>query len=137
MLGPLSQAIREVQEEDFERDVLARAASEVDAPPAVSSWWLLLPPAYFVLRRRRDRVYRQRVRDAMSPEEVEAFAHLRDVASTWFLVAAGASLIAVMETWELAESYEWDEWRFWALLAGMLALAAAVTVVRIHRSRDD
>jgi hypothetical protein len=134
VLGPLNQAIREVQEEEFERDALARAEREIEASSPVSPWWLVVPPVYVVLRRRRDRVYKQRVRDAMSPEDVRAFAHLRDVASAWFLVAAGASLIAVKETWELVETYEWGEWTFWALLASMLLLGAAMTATRIRRS---
>jgi hypothetical protein len=71
----------------------------------------------------------------MSSEDLRAFAHLRDVASAWFLVAAGAALIGVKETWELVEHYDWAEWSFWALLAGMLVLGAVVIVVRIRRSR--
>jgi hypothetical protein len=90
VLGPLNQAIREVQEEEFERDALARAERELEVAGSVSAWWLLVPPVYYVLRRRRDRIYKLRVRDAMSSEDVLAFAHLRDVASAWFLVAAGA-----------------------------------------------
>lgn len=134
VLGPLNQAIREVQEEEFERDAIARAARSIDVPAPVSAWWLAVPPVYFVLRRRRDRVYKQLVRDAMSPEDLRAFAHLRDVAGAWFLVAAGASLIAAKETWELVETYDWGEWSFWALLVGMLALGAIVIVTRIRRS---
>jgi hypothetical protein len=134
VMGPLNQAIREVQEEEFERDALAHAEDQIDVPPPISSWWLVVPPVWVVLRRRRDHVYKQRVRDAMSPEDLRAFAHLRDVASAWFLVAAGASLIAVKETWELVETYQWGRWSFWALLAGMLAIGVAVAVIRIRRS---
>jgi len=136
VFGPLNQAIREVQEEDFERDAIARAESQIEVPAPVSAWWLVVPPVYVILRRRRDRVYRQRVRDAMSPDDLRAFAHLRDVASAWFLVATGASLIAVKETWELVEEYEWGEWSFWALLGLMLVLAVGVTVARIRRSDE-
>src|SRR5262245_14636361 len=113
VFGPLNQAIRELEEEECERDSIVRAARVIEEPSRVSAWWLVVPPVYLVLRRRRDRVYRQRVRDAMSPEDARAFAHLRDVASAWFLVAAGASLIAVKETWDLVETYEWGEWSFW------------------------
>jgi hypothetical protein len=134
ILGPLNQAIRELQEEDFERDALARAESEIEVPPPISPWWLIAPPVYYVLRRRRDHVYKQRVLDAMSPDDVRALAHLRDVASAWFLVAAGASLIAAKETWELVETYEWGEWSFWVLLAGMLTLGAVVALARIRPS---
>jgi hypothetical protein len=133
VLGPLNQAVREVQEEEFGRDAIARAASAIEVPPPVSAWWLFLPPVYFVLRNRRDRVYRRRVRDAMSPQDLEAFDHLRDVASAWFLVAAGASLIGAKETWALHEEYEWGEWSFWALLAAMLVLSAVVVVTRLRR----
>jgi hypothetical protein len=41
----------------------------------------------------------------------------------------------VKETWELVETYEWGEWSFGALLAGMLAFGAVVTVARL-RGRD-
>ena len=126
-----------MEEEEFERDSITRAQREIEVPPRVSAWWLAVPPAYFILRRRRDGVYRQRVREAMSPEDLRAFAHLRDVAAAWFLVAAGAALIAVKETWELVEAYDWDEWSFWALLAGMLVLATAVIVVRVGPSDQD
>jgi hypothetical protein len=137
VLGPLNQAIREVQEEEFERDSLALAERTIKAPPPVSLWWLFLVPVYIVLRRRRDRVYKQRIRDVMSPEDFKALAHLRDVAGAWFLVAAGASLIAVKETWELVEAYAWGTRSFWGLLAGMLALGTMVAVVRIKRPEYD
>jgi hypothetical protein len=137
VLGPLNQAIRELEEEEFERESITRAEREIEVPPRVSAWWLAVPPVYVIVHRRRDGIYRQRVRDAMSPDDLRAFAHLRDVASAWFLVAAGASLIAVKETWDLVEAYEWDEWIFWALLTGMLLIAAAVIVVRIGRSDHD
>jgi hypothetical protein len=135
VLGPLNQAITELAEEEFERDALARAEREIEVPPPVSAWWLVFPPGYVVLRRRRDQLYKERLRDAMSPETIRAFAHLRDVAGAWLLVAAGAALIAVKETWELTEGYHWGEWSFWVLLAGMLGLAAVVAVVRL-RSLD-
>lgn len=137
VLGPLNQAIREVDEEEFERDAIVRAQRQVEAPSRVSAWWLIAPPAYFVLRRRRDNLYKQRIRGAMSADDLRAFAHLRDVASAWFLVAAGASLIAVKETWELTDAYEWAEWSFWALLLGMLVLSALVAVARVGRSGSD
>jgi hypothetical protein len=60
-------------------------------------------------------------------------AHLRDVASAWFLVAAGASLIAVKETWDLIETYDWSRWSFWVLILGMFVLSAVEIAVRIRR----
>jgi hypothetical protein len=135
--GPLDQALRELDDEEFERDSLARAAKDVEQPPQVSHWWMLLPPAYYVLRRRRDGEYRQRIVAAMPREDLEAFLHLRDVASAWAYVAAGASLIAVKETWELHEAYEWPQWAFWALAAGTLLACGAFTTARARRRHQD
>lgn len=135
VIGPLGQALRELEEEEFERDSFARAEQQVDKPPPVSAWWWLVPPAYFVLRRRRDRSYHERIAAAMRPGELEALAHLRDVANAWALVAAGAFLIAVKETWELHEQYDWAEWTFWALVVGMLLVCAARVATRAQRLR--
>ena len=107
VMGPLNQAIRDVQEEEFERASVERVQDEIGVPPPVSPRWLILPPVYLVLRGRRNRVFREQVRGAMSSEDVRALGHLRDVATAWFLVAAGASLIAVSETWGLVEAYGW------------------------------
>jgi len=57
VFGPLNQAIRELQEEEFERESIERAVHEIEVPPPVSPWWLVVPPVYVVLRRRRGRVY--------------------------------------------------------------------------------
>jgi hypothetical protein len=71
----------------------------------------------------------------MRPEELEAFAHLRDVANAWGFVAAGASLIAAKETWELHEQYDWADWTFWALVGVMLLICAARVAFRTQRQR--
>jgi hypothetical protein len=136
VIGPLGQAVRELEDEEFERDSLARAKQQVEKPPPVSPWWWLGPPVYFVLRRRRDRVYREHIAAVMRPEELEAFAHLRDVASAWAFVAAGASLIAVQETWDLHERYDWAEWTFWALVVVMLLICAARVAFQAQRVRS-
>jgi cytochrome bd-type quinol oxidase subunit 2 len=93
-------------------------------------------PSIFVLRRRRAGVYRAHIAAVMRPEELEAFAHLRDVANAWALVAAGASLIAAKETWELHEQYHWAEWTFWALVVLMLLICAARVAFRAQRVRS-
>ena len=82
-------------------------------------------------------VYRERIAAVMRPEELEALAHLRDVASAWIFVAGGASLIAVKETWELHEQYHWADWTFWALVAAMLFVCAARVSFQIQRHRPQ
>ncbi len=66
----------------------------------------------------------------MPAEELAAFAHLRDVFSAWAFVAAGASLIATKETWELHEAYVRPQWSFWALVGVLLLVCGARTAVR-------
>ena len=62
------------------------------------------------------------------------FVHYSDKATGWLLVAGGAFLIAVKETWELTELQEWPTPTFWLLLVLMAALALGFTVWRMRRS---
>jgi hypothetical protein len=130
--GPLDQAVREVEDQEFEHDAITEAASKVEEPPQVSGWWLLLPPVWWWLRRRRESEYRHAVAEAMDDRDMLAFLNFRDVLNGWAYVAAGASLIAVKETWELHESYEWPEWVFWGLIVVMLLVCVGTTRLRYH-----
>src|SRR6201996_8758304 len=131
--GPLDQAVREVEDQEFEHEVLDRAAARVEEPPPISNWWLLLPPVWWFLRRRRESIFRHRVGEAMDDEDLLAFLTVKDILNAWLYVAAGASLIAVKETWELHEAYEWPEWAFGLLVVGMLVFCVAITVGRTRR----
>ncbi|HTR75845.1 MAG TPA: hypothetical protein VMH33_11400 [Solirubrobacterales bacterium] len=131
--GPLDQAVREVAEQEFEHGKLDEARARVTEPEPVSNWWVLLPPVWWFLRRRRESIYRHLVGEAMDDEDLLAFLTVKDVLNAWLYVAAGASLIAVKETWELHESYEWPEWAFWLLVAGMLVFCVSLTVGRARR----
>lgn len=132
--GPLDQAVREVEENEFEQDAITEAASRVEEPPQVSGWWLLLPPVWYVLRRRREDKYRHSVAEEMDDRDLLAFLNFRDVLNGWAYVAMGAALIAVKETWELHEAYEWPEWTFAALIVAMLAFCVGTTRLRYqHR----
>jgi hypothetical protein len=62
-----------------------------------------------------------------------AFLTVKDILNAWLYVAAGAALIAVKETWELHESYEWPEWAFWFGIVGMLVFCVSITVGRTRR----
>ncbi|MBS1676611.1 MAG: hypothetical protein JST08_04410 [Actinobacteria bacterium] len=133
--GPLDQAVREVEDQDFEHDAISEAASRVEEPPEVSSWWLLVPPVWWVLRRRRESRYRRLVGAEMDDRDLVAFLTVRDIVNAWAYVAAGASLIAVKETWELHEAYAWPEWVFFALILAMLLACGGLTRARIHRRK--
>ena len=91
--GPLDQAVREVEDVEFEQDAIA---------------------------------------EAMRGEDLAALFTFRDVIGAW---AAGAALIAVKETWELHEAYEWSEWVFSALIVVMAVLCVASTRSRLLRRK--
>lgn len=46
-------------------------------------------------------------------------------------VAAGATLLAAGETWQITEYHRWQVWLFWLLAVGMLAAAVLNTAVRM------
>jgi hypothetical protein len=134
--GPLDQAVREVEDNEFERDAITEAATKVEEPDQVSSWWLLLPPVWWYLSRRRGSEYRHSVTEAMEDRDLLAFLSFRDVLNGWAYVAAGAALIAVKETWELHEAYEWPEWVFWGLIVAMVVFCVGSTRTRYQHRRD-
>jgi hypothetical protein len=47
-------------------------------------------------------------------------------------VAAGATLLAVGETWQIVERQGWPAWLFWLLIVAMLALAVLNTAIRMN-----
>ena len=72
----------------------------------------------------------------MTPDQHVALRSLREKATAWLVVASGAALLAVDETWNLHESYEWPVWVFWALLAAMLLVCAIYTSYRSARRHE-
>ena len=134
--GPLYQAAVELADADLRREELMAAKQSVAPPPAVSAWWWLLPPIGFVLHRRRDRQLRSAVMRALDARQVEQLVDFHNKATGWFLVAAGASLIAVKETWELHEHAEWSLALFWVVVVVMPVLAATYTAVQMSRSKQ-
>jgi hypothetical protein len=54
---------------------------------------------------------------------------LQSKSAGWFTVAAGATLLAAGETWQIVRHYRWPVWAFWLLLVVMLAAAVLNTAV--------
>lgn len=132
--GPVYQAALELQEEEVDREALLRTKDTVPRPDPVSWWWWLLPPVAFVLQRRASGEYREAVIKAIPGEVVQQFVHFQDKAMGWLLVAAGAFLIAIKETWQLAEEQGWSELAFWLLLVLMLLVTLGYTAYRMRRT---
>ena len=136
--GPLYQGSVELGELDFDREGVEgiKASAVQVAQNRPSPWWWLLPPVAYVKQYRRQREYRRQVFEALTPEQVEGFVEFSSVATGWSMVAAGAFFIAVKETYEVVELYEWPLWLFVALLVVMLAACTANTVVRVRRAHQ-
>ena len=134
--GPIYQAAIELADEDFQRSDLEQATALAKAPPRVSRWWLLLPPLAYLLNLRRRRAHRRALMDVLAPNQLEQLMHFSETATAWLFVASGAFLIAVKETWELREAYEWSTLIFYAIVVAMVMACAATTAVRIRRRYD-
>lgn len=130
--GPVYQAAIELREETFGRTSFRGLAAEVPKPQPVSSWWWLLPPVHYALSRQRSNAYRTAAFAALSVEQRGQMVGFVNKATGWMLVAGGAALIAVKETWEVVELLHWPPAVFWIAVVAMSLLALGNTVVRIR-----
>jgi hypothetical protein len=129
--GPLHQGALELIEHDLDPE----GGGRVPPPPAPPIWWWLLPPVMLVLRRRRTHAYNQELlRSLTTQQRIRRSSFLRK-ATGWFIVASGATLLAVKETWELTEHAEWPVGIFAVLLLGVVFLVGANTIALIQRQR--
>lgn len=133
--GPIFQAAVELREEDAKTDEIEAHTDSLRARfPEVSPWWWLLPPVHYFLSRRRSRAVRIAVMETLEPEQLRALISFINKATGWMLVAGGAFLIAVKETWELVEAYHWPHWLFWTLCVVMVMACATNTAVNVRRT---
>jgi hypothetical protein len=131
--GPLYQGAIELREEQVDREALEASAATVEKPASPSPWWWLIPPVMYLLLRRRGAAYRRAVLARLNPEQREQFARFVSKANGWFTVAAGASLLAAEQSWNVVERYRWPAWLFWALIVVMLGACALNTALRMGR----
>jgi hypothetical protein len=85
----------------------------------------------YVLRRRWNKAFRQAIFAMLTETQREQFASFRHKATGWFTVAAGGTLLAAGETWQLIELHDWPVWLFWVLVVVMLAAAMLNTAARM------
>ena len=110
-----------------------RHAADASPPAPISPWWWLLPPVAIALRYRQSHQLQQTAQAVLDPEHIDTLKRLSDKANAWLIVAGGAFLRAVAETWSLRQSYAWDEWVFRLLVVAMAAACVLVTSYRVHR----
>lgn len=140
--GPVYQAAIELHEQEVDRDAIDATVASITKPPRISWAWWLLPPVAYVKQQRRERAYRRSVMSALGQEQIEQTVRFLNKATGWMIVAAGAFLIAMKETWELIELLEWPWW-VWLVIVIVLAIAsvanAAANVWRTEQmlKRDE
>ena len=132
--GPLYQAALELGEQELDREEMGRVMEGIDVPARVSPWWWLLPPVAYILQQRQQRVHRQAVLDALGPEQLEQSVNFVNKASGWMIVASGAFLIAVKETYELIELLHLHVAVFWILVVLLPVLCVSFVVAQVRRT---
>lgn len=120
--GPLYQGVLELLEQELDQAGFEAATAGLTPPRMPSPWWWLLPPVMFVLQQRRTADFRREAIARLTTQQRTQYTGFMQKATGWFVVATGASLLAVKETWEIAEQGDWPGWVFWVVLAVMFIL---------------
>ena len=105
--GPIHQASVELR---AEREASARfqeVMHDAPKPEPVSNWWWLLPPVRILVGAGRRDDARKAFLASLPEEDLELITRYINIARGWALVGLGALLIALKETYELVEHYEW------------------------------
>jgi hypothetical protein len=128
--GPLYQGSVELSELDFDREgIQGKAAAAQVAQDRPSAWWWLLPPVMYLLHRRWYKALQQAILAQLTETQRGQMTRFQSKASGWFTVAAGATLLATGETWQVVRHYSWPVWAFWLLFMVMLATAVLTPAV--------
>jgi hypothetical protein len=128
--GPLYQGSVELYELDIDREgIQGKAVAAQAAKSRPSAWWWLLPPVMYLLHRRWYKALRQEMLAQLTQTQREQMASFQSKSAGWFTVAAGATLLAAGDTWQIVQHYRWPLWLFWLLIVVMLAAAVLNTAV--------
>lgn len=134
--GPVFQASVELRAEGEATSRFGEALRGAPPPKKVSSWWWLLPPVRVLISSRRRDDARRTFLATLSAEDLELITRYINIARGWMLVGLGAWLIALKETYELGEHYEWPMVVYWALVVSMSGIAVGVTAVSARKERE-
>ncbi|HEX4057488.1 MAG TPA: hypothetical protein VHX87_04115 [Galbitalea sp.] len=131
--GPVWQAAIELREEEIDEEIIRSARSSARVAPKVSPWWWLLPPVAYVKQFRASQANQRAFRDALPPDQLKQTVSFLNKANGWLVVALGALLLAVSETWNLVELTNLPVWVFWVsvVVAPILAIANAVARITL------
>ncbi|GGF34868.1 hypothetical protein [Subtercola lobariae] len=131
--GPIYQAAIELSEQTDVREQFEVVSKAIPQPARVSPWWWLLPPAAYIIHQRREKEYQKRVMSSFTDQQRAEVLGFMSKATGWIIVAAGAFLIALKETWELTQLLDWSFAVFAAItvVAGVLSVLHTVLRMRL------
>jgi hypothetical protein len=129
--GPIWQAALELRDEEIDQEGIEALRADLPKPSTVSNWWWLLPPIAIYLRQRAQREQRKAFNESLTPEQLKQTVSFLNKANGWIVVAVGAFLIAVKETWEGIETFHLPVWLFWVLV---VVLPIACIGYAVYRS---
>jgi len=101
----------------------------------VSAYWWLLPPVRLYLERRRSHRMNRLLIHQMDPTDVEALMSFLNKATGWMFVAVGGFLLALQETYDVVEHYDWSIGIFVILLVVMAGLCVGYALSRDMRTK--
>jgi hypothetical protein len=132
--GPLYQGSAELSTLDFDREGIQGAAADIQAThDRPSAWWWLLPPVMYFLHRRWYATARRALLARVTTTQRQQVTSYQSKATGWYTVAAGATLLAIGQTWQIVRHYRWPTWVFWLLLGVMSAAAVLNTAIQMTR----
>jgi hypothetical protein len=134
--GPVYQAAIELEAEEIERDAIRGAAQAIPGPPPFSRWWWLIPPVGYALGVRRRRAQRRELMHVLTPAQMGQLVRYANKSTGWILIASGAFLVALKETWSPKEIYRWPVPVYVLVVVLMLVACALITLVRQRRTHD-
>lgn len=130
--GPLYQASIELHRHGITQR--RNLPASIPKPQPISAWWwLVLPVAYWKHHVEKTRIRAEALK-VLPSEDVERMLAFSNTALGWSAVAAGATLIAVKETWELVEIADWPSAITWLIVIVALLLAAANAALQTART---
>lgn len=133
--GSIYQAYLELTSEQLQADHIRATLKNVGPPSKASAWWWLLPPVKIILERQLGRAYREQFIRTMDPGDVSLMLDFGNKAAGWLLVAGGGALIAMKETYELAERFAVPAYGYIPVIAGLLFLSIRYAFVRSRRDK--
>ncbi|HEY4267368.1 MAG TPA: hypothetical protein VGM94_04160 [Galbitalea sp.] len=133
--GPVYQAALELREQEIDREKIDSVVSSVAPAARMSPLWWLLPPVAYFKQRQLSTEHRNRIMEALPKEQVEQTLTFMNKARGWLIVSLGAFLIAIKETWELAERLHWPIWVFVVIVVVAFVLCVAHAAYQMYATQ--